>query len=172
VPGDIIALRLGDIVPADCRLLGIGVTGEETDGDLHIDQSGLTGESLPVTKGKGQIAYSSSIVKQGAMLGVVTKTGIHTYIGAAANLIAITNDEGHFQKVITAIGNFLVVITVFLVIIVFIVEVAAKKKDPLNTLSMVCNYLTKGRCVDNRRYSCWVAHSYERNNGSGCFAIS
>ncbi|KAJ3061778.1 hypothetical protein HDU98_002333, partial [Podochytrium sp. JEL0797] len=93
VPGDIIALRLGDIVPADCRLLGMGVTGEESEGTLQIDQSGLTGESLPVAKGKGTTAYSSAIVKQGQMLAVVTKTGINTFIGRAANLISITTEE-------------------------------------------------------------------------------
>jgi H+-transporting ATPase len=94
VPGDIIALRLGDIVPADARLLGISITGDPTEGDLHIDQAALTGESLPAVKGKGQTAYSSSIVKQGQMLGVVTKTGVNTYIGRAANLISITTEEG------------------------------------------------------------------------------
>lgn len=137
VPGDVIALRLGDIIPADCKLLGIGVTGEETDGDLHIDQAALTGESLPVLKNKGDTAYSSSIVKQGQMLAVVTKTGINTYIGTAANLISITNEEGHFQKIINAIGNFLVAITVFMVIIVFIVQVAGKQKQVLESLSLV-----------------------------------
>jgi H+-transporting ATPase len=111
VPGDIISLRLGDIIPADCRLLGIGITGEIADAPLHIDQSGLTGESLPVEKQKGQTAYSSSIVKQGQMLGVVTKTGINTYIGRAANLISITTEEGHFQKIVNSIGNFLIIIT-------------------------------------------------------------
>jgi H+-transporting ATPase len=120
VPGDVIALRLGDIIPADCRLLGIGVTGEITEGTLQIDQSALTGESLPVSKGKGEIAYSSSIIKQGAMLGIVTKTGVNTYIGRAANLISMTNDEGHFQKVIKTIGDFLVIITVFMAIIIFL----------------------------------------------------
>ncbi|KAJ3250298.1 hypothetical protein HK103_003638, partial [Boothiomyces macroporosus] len=52
VPGDIIILRLGDIVPADARLLGIDATGEVTEGNLQIDQAALTGESLPVSKGK------------------------------------------------------------------------------------------------------------------------
>src|SRR6185503_370226 len=63
VPGDIIVLRLGDIIPADARLLGIGVTGEATEGELQIDQSALTGESLPVHKKKDAICYSSSVVK-------------------------------------------------------------------------------------------------------------
>ena len=137
VPGDVIALRLGDIVPADCRLLGIGVTGEITEGALQIDQSALTGESLPVAKGKGAIAYSSSTVKQGQMLGVVTKTGIHTYIGRAANLISITTEEGHFQKIIKVIGDFLVVITLVMVGIVFVDEIVRKKTDVLDALSKV-----------------------------------
>ncbi|KAI9352242.1 hypothetical protein DFJ73DRAFT_927471 [Zopfochytrium polystomum] len=123
VPGDIIALRLGDIVPADCRLLGVGVMGEATEGTLQIDQSALTGESLPVQKKKGSTAYSSSIVKQGQMLAVVTKTGIKTYIGRAANLIAVTTEEGHFQKVINAIGNFLIIITCVMVVILFFIRV-------------------------------------------------
>ncbi|KAI9225370.1 MAG: H(+)-ATPase [Piptocephalis tieghemiana] len=122
VPGDIVVLRLGDIIPADCRLLGVGVTGEEADGELQIDQSALTGESLPVSKGKGSIAYSSSVVKQGQMLGVVTKTGSRTFIGRAANLMAITVEQGHFQKIVNHIGNFLVVITVVIVIIIFVVK--------------------------------------------------
>lgn len=53
--------------------MGIGGTGEET-GELHIDQAALTGESLPVHKDKGEIAYSSSIIKQGQQLAVVVKT--------------------------------------------------------------------------------------------------
>ncbi|KAI9478757.1 MAG: plasma-membrane proton-efflux P-type ATPase [Benjaminiella poitrasii] len=122
VPGDIIVLRIGDIIPADARLLGLGVNGEENDSELFIDQSGLTGESLPVSKKKGSTVYSSSVVKQGQQLAIVTKTGTNTFIGRAANLIAITTDEGHFQKIITKIGNFLICSTVILVLIVFIYQ--------------------------------------------------
>ncbi|KAF9158413.1 hypothetical protein DFQ26_007667 [Actinomortierella ambigua] len=122
VPGDIIVLRLGDIIPADGRLLGIGATGEATEGDLLIDQSALTGESLPVAKNKGKTVYSSSIVKQGQQMAVVTKTGGDTFIGRAANLISITTEEGHFQKVINRIGNFLILITVVLVLIIMIYQ--------------------------------------------------
>ncbi|KAF9335297.1 hypothetical protein BGZ91_010539 [Linnemannia elongata] len=122
VPGDVIVLRLGDIIPADGRLLGIGATGEATEGDLLIDQSALTGESLPVSKKKGDVVYSSSIVKQGQQMAVVTKTGIHTFIGRAANLISITTEEGHFQKIINRIGNFLILITVVLVGIILIYQ--------------------------------------------------
>jgi plasma-membrane proton-efflux P-type ATPase len=130
VPGDVIVLRLGDIVPADARLLGIGVTGEATEGDLQIDQSALTGESLPVNKNKGNTVYSSSIVKQGQQLAVVTKTGENTFIGRAANLIAITSEEGHFQKVIAKIGNVLIWSTVVLVIVIFVYQMVRFRGTP------------------------------------------
>ncbi|CAM0138675.1 hypothetical protein VKS41_008406 [Umbelopsis sp. WA50703] len=130
VPGDVIVLRLGDIIPADARLLGIGATGEATEGDLQIDQSALTGESLPVNKNKGSIVYSSSIVKQGQQLAVVTKTGPNTFIGRAANLIAITTEEGHFQKIINRIGNVLIYSTVVLVIVIFIYQMVRFRGTP------------------------------------------
>jgi H+-transporting ATPase len=134
VPGDVIAIRLGDIVPADCRLLCIDVTGEPAHGHLHIDESALTGESLPVQKGKGAVAFSSSIVKQGAMLAVVTKTGINTFIGRAAHLISMTNDQGHFQKVIKVIGDFLVVITCVMALIILFVNIFGKGQNFLDAL--------------------------------------
>ncbi|KAL4568436.1 hypothetical protein LXL04_024049 [Taraxacum kok-saghyz] len=98
VPGDIISIKLGDIVPADARLL---------EGDpLKIDQSSLTGESLPVTKHPGEGVYSGSTCKQGEIEAVVIATGVHTFFGKAAYLVDSTNQVGHFQKVLTAIGNF------------------------------------------------------------------
>ncbi|KAJ9683590.1 hypothetical protein PVL29_019242 [Vitis rotundifolia] len=98
VPGDIVSIKLGDILPADARLL---------DGDpLKIDQSALTGESLPVTKGPGDGVYSGSTCKQGEIEAVVIATGVHTFFGKAAHLVDTTNQVGHFQKVLTAIGNF------------------------------------------------------------------
>ncbi|CAL4897379.1 unnamed protein product [Urochloa decumbens] len=98
VPGDIVSIKLGDIIPADARLL---------EGDpLKIDQSALTGESLPVTKGAGDGVYSGSTVKQGEIEAVVIATGVHTFFGKAAHLVDSTNQVGHFQKVLTAIGNF------------------------------------------------------------------
>ncbi|MCO5557996.1 hypothetical protein L7F22_011570 [Adiantum nelumboides] len=98
VPGDIVSIKLGDIVPADARLL---------EGDpLKIDQSALTGESLPVTKNPGDGVYSGSTCKQGEIEAVVIATGVHTFFGKAAHLVDTTNQVGHFQKVLTAIGNF------------------------------------------------------------------
>ncbi|KAG7035663.1 ATPase 8, plasma membrane-type [Cucurbita argyrosperma subsp. argyrosperma] len=98
VPGDVISVKLGDIIPADARLL---------DGDpLKIDQSALTGESLPVTKYPGDEVFSGSTCKQGEIEAVVIATGVHTFFGKAAHLVDSTNQVGHFQKVLTAIGNF------------------------------------------------------------------
>ncbi|KAG0275178.1 hypothetical protein BGZ95_009113 [Linnemannia exigua] len=121
VPGDIVILRLGDIIPADGKLLGIDASGAPTQGDLLVDQSSLTGESFAVSKSKGQEVYSSTIVKQGQQRAIVTKTGKNTFIGKAAHLMATTQDEGHFQKVIGKIGNFLILFTLVLVAIIIIV---------------------------------------------------
>ncbi|XP_019168743.1 PREDICTED: plasma membrane ATPase 4-like [Ipomoea nil] len=98
VPGDVISIKLGDIVPADARLL---------EGDpLKIDQSALTGESLPVTKNAGDEVFSGSTCKQGELEAVVIATGLHTFFGKAAHLVDSTVQVGHFQQVLTAIGNF------------------------------------------------------------------
>ncbi|GKV50374.1 hypothetical protein SLEP1_g57081 [Rubroshorea leprosula] len=98
VPGDIITVKLGDIIPADARLL---------EGDpLKIDQSALTGESLPVIKSPSDEVFSGSICIQGEIEAVVIATGVHSFLGKAEHLVDSTNQVGHFQKVITAIGNF------------------------------------------------------------------
>ncbi len=103
VPGDVVRLRLGDIIPADVRL---------TDGDyLSVDQSALTGESLPVDKGVGDQAYSSSIAKQGEMEALVTATGANTYFGKTAKLVSSAKSVSHFQKAVLTIGNYLIYIS-------------------------------------------------------------
>ncbi|KAF2317186.1 hypothetical protein GH714_015806 [Hevea brasiliensis] len=73
---------------------------------LKVDQSALTGESLPVTKNPGDEVFSGSTCKQGEIEAVVIATGVHTFFGKAAHLVDSTNQVGHFQKVLTAIGNF------------------------------------------------------------------
>ncbi|GFP85510.1 ATPase 8 plasma membrane-type [Phtheirospermum japonicum] len=93
VLGDLISVKLGDIIPADARLL---------EGDpLKIDQSALTGESLPVTKNPSDGVYSGATCKQGELEAVVIATGVHTFFGKAAHLVDSTNNVGHFQKVHT-----------------------------------------------------------------------
>ncbi len=85
VPGDVILIRLGNIIPADVRL---------AQGDyLSVDQSALTGESLPVDKGIGDTAYSSSIAKTGEMKAVITATGANTYFGRTAKLVESAHDH-------------------------------------------------------------------------------
>ncbi|PIA43301.1 hypothetical protein AQUCO_02000609v1 [Aquilegia coerulea] len=90
VPGDIISIKLGDIIPADARLL---------EGDpLKVDQSALTGESLPVTKKTGDEVFSGSICKHGEIEAVVIATGAYSFFGKAAYLVDSTEVVGHFQK--------------------------------------------------------------------------
>lgn len=109
VPGDIVKIRLGQIVPADMRF---------TSGDYaSIDQAALTGESLPVTKKIGDEAYSGSIVKQGEMTGVVIATGSHTFFGKTAKLVASAGGKSHAQQAMFKIGNFLIVVAVILALI-------------------------------------------------------
>ncbi|KAH9297052.1 hypothetical protein KI387_028734, partial [Taxus chinensis] len=129
VPGDIISIKLGDIVPADARLL---------EGDaLKIDQSALTGESLPVTKNPGDEVFSGSTCKQGEIEAVVIATGVHTFFGKAAHLVDSTNNVGHFQKVLTAIGNFCIcsiAIGILVEIIVMYPIQRRKYRDGINNL--------------------------------------
>src|SRR5213595_3136303 len=109
VPGDIVRLYLGDVVPADCTLIA---------GDyISIDQSALTGESLPVSKKSGETAYSGSIVKQGEMTAVVTATGENTFFGRTAKLVAGAGSVSHFQRAVMRIANFLIILALVLVVI-------------------------------------------------------
>ena len=109
VPGDIIRLYLGDVVPADCKLI---------QGDyISIDQSALTGESLPVTKKSGDDAYSGSVVKQGEMVAVIAATGGSTFFGRTAKLVAGAGNISHFQRAVMKIGNFLIILALVLVVI-------------------------------------------------------
>ncbi len=118
VPGDIVKLRIGDIIPADMKLI---------EGDfILVDQSALTGESLPVTKKAGDVAYANSIVKQGEMIAVVVATGLNTYFGKTVKLVAQAEREqrSHLQEMVIKVGNFLIVITIFLVAIIILVGIS------------------------------------------------
>jgi len=114
VPGDVIRLRLGDVAPADAKLI---------DGDyLRIDQAALTGESLPVDKKAGDIAYSGSVVKQGEMLALVTSTGSDTYFGRTAKLVQKAGSVSHFQKAVLNIGDYLIYLSIGLVAVLILVQ--------------------------------------------------
>ncbi len=132
VPGDLVRLRIGDVVPADVRLL---------DGDpVEVDQSALTGESLPVTHERGEAVYSGSVVKQGEVDAVVYATGAKTYFGKTAQLVEGTETKSHFQRAVLKIGDFLIVVAVALVIL--ILAVALFRGDSMMTTMQFALVLT------------------------------
>jgi H+-transporting ATPase len=111
VPGDIIAIKLGNIVPAEARIIS------SPGGVISIDQAALTGESLPVTKEVGDIVLSSTTCKQGECEAIVISTGKNTQFGRAAQMVGGSRDElGHLQKILAKIGNFCIVgIAIFII---------------------------------------------------------
>ncbi|MFX1283729.1 MAG: HAD-IC family P-type ATPase, partial [Promethearchaeota archaeon] len=115
VPGDIIRVRLGDIVPADIKL----INGEY----LLVDQSALTGESLPVEKHLFDVSYSGSIVRQGEMNALVVSTGMNTYFGKTTKLMEEAMTHSHFQKAIIKIGDFLITLDLLLVAFIFLIAI-------------------------------------------------
>ena len=132
VPGDTIRLRLGDIVPADARLL---------DGDsVQVDQSALTGESLPVEKKPGDPVFSGSIVREGEIGALVYATGEDTYFGKTAKLVETAHTVSHFQKAVLKIGNYLILLAVALVAV--IITVAIFRGDPILTTLQFALVLT------------------------------
>jgi len=115
VPGDVIRLRLGDIVPADARLL---------DGDpVEVDQSALTGESLPIERKSGEAVFSGSIIRRGEIGAFVYATGTNTYFGKTAQLVQEAHTVSHFQKAVLKIGHYLIILAVALVAVIIAVAV-------------------------------------------------
>lgn len=98
VPDDIIHLRMGDFVPADIKLI---------DGHVQLDQSALTGESLPVEAESGATAFSGSIVKRGEATGVVASTGKNSYFGKTAELVKIAKTKSNLSKLIFKIVKYI-----------------------------------------------------------------
>ncbi len=132
VPGDVVMVRLGKIVPADIALEG--------DGFLSVDQSALTGESLPVTRKGGDTIYSGSVVRMGEMRGFVVAIGMETYFGRTARLVETAETRSHFQKAVIKIGNFLIFVTLALVAV--IVTVALFRHEHLVDTLMFALILT------------------------------
>jgi H+-transporting ATPase len=132
VPGDVIRLRLGDIVPADARLL---------DGDpVEVDQSALTGESLPASRKPGEAVFSGSIIRQGEIGAMVYGTGANTYFGKTAQLVQEAHTVSHFQKAVLKIGNYLIILAVTLVAV--IITVALSRGDKILTTLQFALVLT------------------------------
>ncbi len=125
VPGDIVKVKIGAIVPADIKII---------EGDyIQVDQSALTGESLPVTKHVKEIIYSNSIAKQGEIVGVVVGTGLDTFFGKTVKLVvkAEKEEKSHFQKAVIKVGDYLIFLTIGLVALI-IVAALFRHEDMLN----------------------------------------
>ena len=113
MPGDVIRVRLGDIVPADARLL---------EGDsIEVDQSALTGESLPATRKPGEAICAGSIIRQGEIDAMVYATGTNTYFGKTAQLMQEAHTVSHFQRAVLKIGNYLIILAATLVMVIITV---------------------------------------------------
>ena len=123
VPGDVIRIRLGDVIPADARLL--------EGAPVEVDESALTGESLPVTHPSGDAVFAGAIVRQGEIDALVYATGENTYFGKTAQLVGSAQTESHFQRAVLKIGNYLIVLAASLVTLVF--AVALYRGDPILT---------------------------------------
>jgi H+-transporting ATPase len=113
VPGDVVRIRLGDVVPADVKLM----EGEF----LLLDESALTGESLPVERRAGDVAFSGSSVKQGEMDALVLATGMDSYFGMTTRLVEEAKVESHFQKAVIKIGDYLIALAIGLVAVIMVV---------------------------------------------------
>lgn len=107
VPGDVVRVRLGDVMPADLRVLD--------DATLEVDQSALTGESLAVSRGRGQDLFSGSVLVRGEADALVCATGASSYMGKTTALVESAGTVSHFQRAVLRIGNYLILIAVALV---------------------------------------------------------
>jgi H+-transporting ATPase len=132
VPGDVIRVRLGDIVPADARLL---------EGDpIEVDQSALTGESLPATRKPGEAVFSGSIIRQGEIEAMVYATGANTYFGKTAQLVQEAHTVSHFQRAVLKIGNYLIILAAAMVMVIIVA--ALFRGDPILTTLQFALVLT------------------------------
>jgi H+-transporting ATPase len=132
VPGDLIRLRIGDIVPADVKLLG--------EDEVEVDQSALTGESLPVEQGAGAALFSGSILRRGESDALVFATGDHTYFAKTAHLVEGPEAASHFQRAVLKIGDYLIVVAV--VLVAMIIGVAMFRGDGMFTTLQFALVLT------------------------------
>ena len=132
VPGDIVAIGLGDLVPADAKIVN--------DGEVSVDQSALTGESLPVTVRESAVVYSSSIVRRGEARCVVVNTGVNTYFGRTAELVRIAEPVSHQQQIMMAVVKYMMYLGVLAFILVG-VDAALSHMDILSILSLALTFL-------------------------------
>ncbi len=114
VPGDITRVRAGDFVPADLKII---------EGDLEVDKSALTGESLTILQKSGDILYSGSVIKKGEATCVVISTGLNTYFGKTVQLVEVARPKLHTEEIIARLVRVLVAISGSLLAIVFLLSI-------------------------------------------------
>jgi H+-transporting ATPase len=131
VPGDIIAIGLGDLVPADAKIV---------DGSVSLDQSALTGESLPVTVSESGIVYSSSTVKRGEARTLVVNTGTNTYFGKTVELVKIARPTSHQQQVMMAVVKYMMYVSLAALALVA-GDAALSQIDPLTIVTFALIFL-------------------------------
>lgn len=119
VPGDIIIAGLGDVVPADAKILS---------GQISADQAALTGESLPVEAREGDIIYTGSIVKRGEVRCVVVNTGTRTFFGKTVELVNIAKPKSKTEEIMFTISRYVTYIgaALFLVILLYALSIDVK----------------------------------------------
>ncbi len=127
VPGDVVRSRAGDFVPADEKL----VTG-----NLEIDQSALTGESMVVEKKPSDVLYSGSVVKRGEANGVVVSTGVKTFLGRTTELVQLARPKLHMEEVVSSVVRWLLLFVVILIVAAFAVS-AVKELNLLDVLPII-----------------------------------
>eukprot|EP00936_MAST-01D_sp_MAST-1D-sp1_P000877 g877.t1 len=113
VPGDIINLKLGDVIPADCKLI-------EKGNPMEIDQAALTGESLPITAHSGDKCLMGATIVRGELEALVMYTGRFTFFGKAAELVNSVEAKGRFQIVLFRVTLVLLGVAVGLVSVILI----------------------------------------------------
>jgi len=111
VPGDVVRIRAGDLLPADVKII---------DGSFGVDQSALTGESITVEKSAGEIAYSGSAVKRGEATGIVVATGARTYFGKTVSLLKLAKPKLHMEEVTVKVAHRLLMIVLASLLVVFV----------------------------------------------------
>jgi H+-transporting ATPase len=109
VPGDVISIGLGDLVPADSKII---------QGAVSVDQSGLTGESLPVSVGESGILYSSSLVQRGDAIALVLNTGQNTFFGKTAELVKTARPKSHQEELMLSLVKYSMYFSVALLLFV------------------------------------------------------
>jgi H+-transporting ATPase len=97
-PGDVIAVGLGDLVPADAKIVS---------GMVSVDQSALTGESMPIDAVQSSMIYSGSVARHGEAKSVVVNTGVNTYFGKTAELVKIAKPKSHQEEVMLAVVKYM-----------------------------------------------------------------